>query len=137
MFSNSKMSKIDPRGGISIFQISLKFKKSKISDWGGAGGQAYFGKTQKFSRFLIMRSPLTQSFWGILLLLMLSFMLLLFRFYHNYSTSIQDTFVKRGLFLGGTILSILKGVYCFFFNFKGSYREMDNKRYTKWSKINP
>ena len=46
------MSKIDP----SIFQISLKFKKSKKS--GRGGGQAYFGKTPKFSRFLIMRSPL-------------------------------------------------------------------------------
>ena len=25
MFSNSKMSEIDPRGGVSIFQISLKY----------------------------------------------------------------------------------------------------------------
>ena len=57
MFSNSKMSENDPRGVVSIFQISLKFKKSKISD--GGGSQAYFGKTQKVSRFLIMMPPLS------------------------------------------------------------------------------
>ena len=42
MFSNSKKSEIDPRGGVSIFQISLKFKKSEISD--GEGGSSLYGK---------------------------------------------------------------------------------------------
>ena len=52
------MSKIDPREGVSIFQISLKFKKNLKYPMGG-GGQAFFEKTPKFPRFLIMRSPLT------------------------------------------------------------------------------
>ena len=56
MFSNSTMYKIDPRGGVSIFQISLKFKKVKYPI--GKGGQAYFWKTPKFSSFLIMMPPL-------------------------------------------------------------------------------
>ena len=42
MFSNSKKSEIDPRGGVSIFQISLEFKKSEISYRGG--GSSLFGK---------------------------------------------------------------------------------------------
>ena len=46
-------------GGSEKKQKSLKFKKSKTSDGGqGGGGQAYFGKTPKFSRFLIMIPPL-------------------------------------------------------------------------------
>ena len=53
----SKKYKIDPQGGVSIFQISLISKKSKISDRGR--GQAYFGKSPKFSLFLIMMPPLS------------------------------------------------------------------------------
>ena len=53
MFSNSKMSQIDPRGGVSIFQISLKLKKvSNIR-------QAYLRHCPKFSCFLIMTPPLS------------------------------------------------------------------------------
>ena len=48
------MSEIDPTGGGgSIFQISLKFKKSLKYLFGG-GGQAYLGNFLKFSRFWIM-----------------------------------------------------------------------------------
>ena len=65
MFSNSKMSEIDPRGGVSIFQISLKSKKSEISDRGAC--QAYFGKCPKFSRFLIMTPPPTVFLWTFLI----------------------------------------------------------------------
>ena len=36
MFSNSKMSEIDPRGGVSIFQ-SPKFKKNQKYPIGGVG----------------------------------------------------------------------------------------------------
>ena len=50
MFSNSKMSEIDPRGGVSIFQISLKFKKSLKYPIGG-GGANLFGKKSQISLF--------------------------------------------------------------------------------------
>ena len=50
MFSNLKMSVIDPEWGVSIFQISLKFKKSLKYPIGG-GGQAYFGKKSKNFQF--------------------------------------------------------------------------------------
>ena len=49
MVSNSKKSEIDPRGGVSIFQISLKFKKSEISD--GEGGSSLFGNFSKIFPF--------------------------------------------------------------------------------------
>ena len=53
MFSNSKKSEIDLRGGgVSIFQISLKFKKSLKYPI------AYLGKSPQFSRILIMTAPL-------------------------------------------------------------------------------
>ena len=42
-------------------------KKSKISDKGG-GDRAYFGKTQKFSRFSIMMPPLMQIYKKVKLL---------------------------------------------------------------------
>ena len=42
--------------GVSIFQISLKFKKVSNIRWGG--GQAYLGHCPKFSCFLIMTPPL-------------------------------------------------------------------------------
>ena len=56
MFSNSKKSKIDPRGGVSIFQISLHSKKSKISD-------SLFWKNSKiFPFFNYEISPKFESF---------------------------------------------------------------------------
>ena len=51
------------RGGVSILQISLKFKNVSNIRYGG-GGQAYLGHCQKISCFLIMMPPL--SFIGVL-----------------------------------------------------------------------
>ena len=56
MFSNSKMSEIDPRGGVTIFQINLKLKKSKISDRGG-GAKPILEKVQNFPVFNYETSP--------------------------------------------------------------------------------
>ena len=53
MFSNSKKSEIDP---VSIFQISLKFKKSKISDRGG-GSSLFWKKSKIFPFFNYEISP--------------------------------------------------------------------------------
>ena len=58
MFSNSKMSEIDPRGGGQHFSDKSEIQKSLKYPMGG-GGQAHFGKTPKFSRFLIMMPPLS------------------------------------------------------------------------------
>ena len=41
MFSHSKMSEFDPRRGVSIFQISLKFKN--VSNIHKGGGSSLFG----------------------------------------------------------------------------------------------
>ena len=50
MLSNSKMSEIDPRGGVSIFQISLKFKKSLKYPIDG-GVNPIWGNVQNFPVF--------------------------------------------------------------------------------------
>ena len=50
MFSNSKKSEIDPRGGGQHFSNKSEIqKKSEISDRGG--GQAYLGKVPNFPVF--------------------------------------------------------------------------------------
>ena len=55
------MSKIDSRGGGQHFSNKSKIQKS-LKYLIGGGGQGYFGKTPKFSRFLIMRSPRREVF---------------------------------------------------------------------------
>ena len=60
MFSNSKKCEIDPRGGVSIFQISLKLKKkSEISDKGGGGPSLFGKKSAIFPFFNYDASPYT------------------------------------------------------------------------------
>ena len=61
MFSNSKMSQIDPRGGGQHFSNQSQIKKSLKYPIGG-GGQAYLGHCPKFSCFLIMTPPLSLEF---------------------------------------------------------------------------
>ena len=51
MFSNSKVSQINPRGGVSIFQISLKFKKSLKYPIGGGEGASLFGTLSQIFLF--------------------------------------------------------------------------------------
>ena len=46
------MSQIDPRGGVSIFQISLKFKKVSNIRWGRGGGSSLFGTLSQIFLFL-------------------------------------------------------------------------------------
>ena len=71
MFSNSKLSEINPRGGVSIFKISLTFKKSEISDRGGRS--SLFGKKSAiFPFFNHDDSPKTLVLlkeWDLLILL--------------------------------------------------------------------
>ena len=42
MFPNSKKSEFDPREGVSIFQMILKFKKSELSGSGQIGNFSHF-----------------------------------------------------------------------------------------------
>ena len=55
-----KSLKLIRKGG-QHFSNKSKIQKSLKYPIGG-GGQAYFGQSPKFSRFLIMRSPLTFFF---------------------------------------------------------------------------
>ena len=59
MFSNLKMSEIDPRGGGQHFSNKSEIQK-RLKYPMGVGGQAYLGKCPKFSCFLIMRPPLIE-----------------------------------------------------------------------------
>ena len=63
MFSNSKMSEIDPRGGVSIFQISLNSKKSKICEGGGSG--PYLKTSKIFPFFNYDASPKSYRDWSL------------------------------------------------------------------------
>ena len=56
------MSEIDPRGGVSIFQISLKFKKVWNIRWGG-GVKPIWEKVRNFPVFKLWCPPLLKRLY--------------------------------------------------------------------------